>query len=188
MFLPDLVDRVHEDLRSTLYANPHSNSGPAQAVANDIQLVRTQILEFFGANREDWDVVFVANATAAIKLTADCFRDYAEEGGKEFWYGYHRDSHTLFLPRKRQDFGVYFVRALIVDCGVMMRTLRQGRISDGGTAALRLNAIGCNLQGGLKEVDLSYSHDLCISREPIYHTAGPLAVSQISTNGVMHLR
>lgn len=94
----------------------------------------------------------------------------------------------LFLPRKRQDFGVYFVRALIVDCGVMMRTLRQGRISDGGTAALRLNAIGCNLQGGLKEVDLSYSHDFCISREPIYHTAGPLAVSQISTNGVMHLR
>ncbi|KAI4745541.1 PLP-dependent transferase [Aureobasidium sp. EXF-12298] len=92
-----LIDRVHEDLRSNLYANPHSNSGPAQAVANDIQSVRTQILIFFGANTEDWDVIFTANATAAIKLTADCFRDYAERDGKGFWYGYHRDSHTSLV-------------------------------------------------------------------------------------------
>lgn len=95
--MPELIDRVHEDLKCNIYANPHSNSGPAQAVANDIQSVREQILDFFGANREDWDVVFVANATAAIKLTADCFRDYAEDSGKEFWYGYHRDSHTSLV-------------------------------------------------------------------------------------------
>ena len=95
--MSDLIDLVHEDLKRNLYANPLSNSGPAQAVANDIQLVRTQILEFFRANTEDWDVIFTANATAAIKLTADCFRDYAERDEKEFWYGYHRDSHTSLV-------------------------------------------------------------------------------------------
>ncbi|KAH0086112.1 PLP-dependent transferase, partial [Aureobasidium melanogenum] len=93
----ELIERVHEDLRHRRYANPHSNSGPAQAIANDIQSVRKQVLKFFGASTEDWDVVFVANATAAIKLTADCFRDYAEANGKEFWYGYHRDSHTSMV-------------------------------------------------------------------------------------------
>lgn len=97
MFLPDLIDRVYEDLRSNLYLNPHSDSGPAQAIAQDIDLVRAQILNFFGAKKEDWDVIFVANATAAIKLTAECFRDYAEETGKGFWYGYHRDSHTSLV-------------------------------------------------------------------------------------------
>ncbi|KAI5245605.1 PLP-dependent transferase [Aureobasidium subglaciale] len=96
-FLSDLIDRVYEDLRSNLYLNPHSDSGPAQAIAQDIDLVRAQILNFFGAKKEDWDVIFVANATAAIKLTAEYFRDYAEETGKGFWYGYHRDSHTSLV-------------------------------------------------------------------------------------------
>jgi molybdenum cofactor sulfurtransferase len=38
-------------------------------------------------------VVFVANATAGMKLIGECFREV--EGG--FWYGYHGDSHTSSL-------------------------------------------------------------------------------------------
>jgi molybdenum cofactor sulfurtransferase len=41
-----------------------------------------------------FDVVFVANATTAIKLVADSFRDFDSRG---FWYGYHVDSHTSVI-------------------------------------------------------------------------------------------
>ena len=43
------------------------------------------------ANPDDFDVVFVANATAAIKLVAECLAQ------DEFWYGYHKDAHTSLV-------------------------------------------------------------------------------------------
>lgn len=48
------------------------------------------MLRFLNADPDLFDVVFVANSTAAIKLVADAFRD--RSGG--FHYKYHVDSHT----------------------------------------------------------------------------------------------
>lgn len=56
--------------------------------------VRLRVLRFFNADPDEFDVVFVANATAAIKLVADSLRDSDYRG---FWYGYHIDSHTSLV-------------------------------------------------------------------------------------------
>lgn len=53
------------------------------------------MLRFFKADPEHFDLVFVANATAAIKLVADGIRGYASDQG--FWYGYHADAHTSLV-------------------------------------------------------------------------------------------
>jgi len=58
-----------------------------------VENVRLKLLRFLNADPDSFDVVFVANATAAIKLIADTFRDLP--GG--FWYGYHRDAHTSLV-------------------------------------------------------------------------------------------
>lgn len=50
-------------------------------------------LRFLGANPDDFDLVFVSNATAGLKLVAECIRE--QDGG--FWYGYHRDAHTSLV-------------------------------------------------------------------------------------------
>ena len=42
-------------------------------------------------------MVFVANATAAIKLVIDCFRDHAAASNTPVWYGYHKDAHTSIV-------------------------------------------------------------------------------------------
>lgn len=56
--------------------------------------VREKTLRFLGADPEHFDLVFTANATAAIKLVADSFRDLAAPG--TFWYGeYSRSSFHL---------------------------------------------------------------------------------------------
>lgn len=81
------------DMMSNLYGNPHSASASSQLSTNRIEDTRLQVLQFFRADPDDFDVVFVANATAGIKLVMDAFREL--EGG--FSYGYHKDAHTSLV-------------------------------------------------------------------------------------------
>ena len=63
-----------------------------------IESTRVKALDFFKADPEDFDLIFVANATAAIKIVADCMSDYSQsKEAKGFWYGYHGDSHTSLV-------------------------------------------------------------------------------------------
>jgi molybdenum cofactor sulfurtransferase len=93
-----MIDAFANDVNSTLYGNPHSTSTPSHLAGVRIDDTRTKTLKFFNANPEDFDLVFVANASAAIKLVTECFRDAASQNKKSsqrnFWYGYHRDSHN----------------------------------------------------------------------------------------------
>ena len=89
-----LIQRFSQDLTSNLFGNPHSASPSSALSTRRIDHVRASVLEFFQADPLHFDVVFVANATAAIKLVADAFRDADESG---FWYGYHGDAHTSLV-------------------------------------------------------------------------------------------
>jgi molybdenum cofactor sulfurtransferase len=85
---------------SNLYGNPHSASDPAKLSGKVVDETREKTLRFFGADPEHFDLVFVANATAAIKLVQESFKDLGntiaaadgEEGG--FRYFYHVDCHN----------------------------------------------------------------------------------------------
>ncbi|KAI2624817.1 pyridoxal phosphate-dependent transferase [Xylaria nigripes] len=91
-----------------LYGNPHSENSPAKLSGDMVDHVREKMLDFFGANSKDFDLIFVANATAAVKLVADCFRDLAEKSkdGK-FWYGYHKDAHTSIVGVRELTHGQF---------------------------------------------------------------------------------
>lgn len=78
---------------SNLLGNPHSTSSSSQYSTRRIEDIRLQALRFFNASPDDFDLIFVANATAGIKLVAEGFRENA--GG--FWYGYHKDAHTSLV-------------------------------------------------------------------------------------------
>lgn len=85
-------------MTTNLYGNPHSANEPAKVSGDMVDGIRDKALRFLGADPEHFDLVFVANATAAIKLVADAFRDLAERTWSgSFWYGYHKDSHTSLV-------------------------------------------------------------------------------------------
>ncbi|OQO07368.1 hypothetical protein B0A48_07065 [Cryoendolithus antarcticus] len=88
-----LMDKFHTDMMGSLFGNPHSASQSSQQSTQMIDDTRLQLLRLFQADPEEFDVVFIANATAAIKLVMDALRD--QDGG--FWYGYHVDSHTSLV-------------------------------------------------------------------------------------------
>ncbi|KAK5952666.1 hypothetical protein OHC33_006258 [Knufia fluminis] len=87
------IERWTAELTTNLFGNPHSASAASQLSTRRVDDIRLKVLKFFNASPEDFDVVFVANATAGIKLVAEAFRDSAEG----FWYGYHGDAHTSLI-------------------------------------------------------------------------------------------
>lgn len=96
-----LMKEFERTMNSHLFGNPHSNSPSSRLSTDSVELARLQALKFFKADPEYFDLVFVANATAAIKIVVDCLSDYRRnENGhtlQGFWYGYHADSHTSLV-------------------------------------------------------------------------------------------
>lgn len=67
-----------------------------------VEKVREKALRFFNANPDEFDLVFVPNATAAVKIVAEGFKSNCGllPGTKRrarFWYGYHSDCHTSLV-------------------------------------------------------------------------------------------
>lgn len=91
-----------------LYGNPHSENTPAKLSGEVVDGIRLKTLEFLGADPEHFDFVFVANATAAIKLVGEAFRDIGEKTkSNSFWYGYHKDAHTSIVGVREWTYGQF---------------------------------------------------------------------------------
>jgi molybdenum cofactor sulfurtransferase len=89
-----MIEAYSRDLSSNLFGNPHSISISSQISTQRIDDIRLRVLRFFNADPDEFDLVFVANATAGIKLVAESLRDSDHRG---FWYGYHIDAHTSLI-------------------------------------------------------------------------------------------
>ncbi|RDI85948.1 hypothetical protein Vi05172_g3983 [Venturia inaequalis] len=105
-----LSETTCADLIQNLYGNPHSDSAPSRLSTARVDEIREQVLRFFHADPDNYDLVFTANATSAIRLVGECFRDYAHattkskkrsllgrEKSRSFRFGYHRDAHTSLV-------------------------------------------------------------------------------------------
>lgn len=93
LYPKSLIDDFSRDMMSSLLGNPHSASSSSQLSTRRIEDVRLRVLRFSNADPDLFDLVFVANATAGIKLVMEGFR--GQEHG--FWFGYHKDAHTSLV-------------------------------------------------------------------------------------------
>ncbi|KAJ6255997.1 hypothetical protein Dda_9291 [Drechslerella dactyloides] len=93
LYPTSLMHRFTQDMTSNLFGNPHSASPSSMLSSIRVEDVRDRVLRFFNADPEHFDLVFVANATAGIKMVMDGFRDLPTG----YWYGYHRDAHNSLV-------------------------------------------------------------------------------------------
>ncbi|KAM7211235.1 molybdenum cofactor sulfurase [Rhypophila decipiens] len=93
LYPKSLMDRFAREMTSNLLGNPHSASASSQRSLVRIEDIRLRVLQFFNADPDEFDLVFVANATAGIKLVMEAMR--AQPGG--FDYAYHQSSHTSLV-------------------------------------------------------------------------------------------
>ena len=61
-------------LCESVLGNPHSESPASRASSTWIGRARARVLDFLDADPADYDVIFVANASAAIKLVGESYR------------------------------------------------------------------------------------------------------------------
>jgi selenocysteine lyase/cysteine desulfurase len=104
-----------------VFGNPHSAHGASRASTNAVDAARQRVLDCFDAG-DGYDVVFTANATAAIKLVAESYpfgldvgltltadnhnsvngiREYAWRAGANVTYLPLRDDLRLYDPEAR---------------------------------------------------------------------------------------
>lgn len=93
LYPKSLLDAFMRDMTGNLYGNPHSASNSSQLSTSRIEDIRLRALQLLGASPDSYDLVFVANATAGVKLVSESLRDC--EGG--FGYLYHHASHTSLV-------------------------------------------------------------------------------------------
>jgi molybdenum cofactor sulfurtransferase len=108
LYSKSLLQRFSKDLSSNLFGNPHSASPSSALSTKRVENVRLRILNFFKADPEHFDVIFVANATAGIKMVMSAFQDYdsvtTSQSQPGFWYGYHSDAHTSIVGVRQVAF------------------------------------------------------------------------------------
>jgi selenocysteine lyase/cysteine desulfurase len=64
----------HRDLLArAVFGNPHSQNLPSQEATARVEATRGQILEFFRASPEEYEVIFTPNATGALRLVGESF-------------------------------------------------------------------------------------------------------------------
>jgi selenocysteine lyase/cysteine desulfurase len=81
LYATSQLTRHVELLQHHVFGNPHSTN-PASTTSNEfIASARAAVLRFFGASPDDWEVVFTANASQALKLVGE---SYPFEAGDRF--------------------------------------------------------------------------------------------------------
>lgn len=68
----------HDWLAREVLGNPHSDNRPSALADAAVERVRARIHDFFGASRDDYEVIFTGNASGAMKLVAEAFPFTAE--------------------------------------------------------------------------------------------------------------
>ena len=93
-----LIQRFSQDMLLNLQGNPHAMSLSSQRASHNIDRSRLSALNLFNADPAHFALIFVANATAGIKLITDCLRKHP----RGFQYFYHKDSHTSLVGAREQ--------------------------------------------------------------------------------------
>ncbi|KAF7538661.1 hypothetical protein G7Z17_g12587 [Cylindrodendrum hubeiense] len=93
-----VMDAFASEMTSALFGNPHSASPSSQLSTSRIEDARMNLLSFFGADPAQYDLVFVPNATAGVKLVVDAMRSQPQG----WFYAYHQACHTSLVGAREE--------------------------------------------------------------------------------------
>ncbi|KAK4217696.1 pyridoxal phosphate-dependent transferase [Rhypophila decipiens] len=181
------VSRFADKMRSSLYGNPHSANEPAKTSGDMVNAIRLQALQFLGADPQHFDLVFVANSTAAIKLVADSFRDLAEKTRtKSFWYGYHRDAHTSLVGVRELTHGDHQCFATDSEVEAWLERPNEQHTKTQSSSTLRLFAYPgqSNLTG--RRLPLSWPGRIRKTKKGLHNTYTLLDAAALAMTSPLH--
>ena len=114
-------------LAGAVFGNPHSQNLSSRAMGARVEATRAQILEFFRASPEEYEVIFTPNATGALRLVGE---SYPFEPGSRFLLTF--DNHNSVNGIRQ------FARARGASVSYVPLTSADLRVSE--------EALACDLQ------------------------------------------
>ena len=73
LYAQSQLDQHFKLLQEGVWGNPHSQNPTSLAMTQKVEQARAFVLEYFNADPEEYDVIFTANASAALKLVGEAF-------------------------------------------------------------------------------------------------------------------
>jgi len=73
LYPESLLRRHFELLSGNVLGNPHSHNPTSAASTTLVEQAREAVLSFFGASRDEYEVIFTANASSALKLVGEAY-------------------------------------------------------------------------------------------------------------------
>ena len=73
LYAQSQIDDHHRMLRERVFGNPHSFNPTSSASTRLVEEARAAVLRYFRASEDEWECVFTANATGALRLVGEAF-------------------------------------------------------------------------------------------------------------------
>ena len=73
LYAESQLARHQELLAEAVFGNPHSQNVPSRGMGARVEAIRAQILAFFRASPEEYEVIFTPNATGALRLVGESY-------------------------------------------------------------------------------------------------------------------
>ena len=73
LYAESQLTRHRDLLAGAVFGNPHSQNVPSRDMTARVEATRAQILEFFRASPEEYEVIFTPNATGALRLVGESY-------------------------------------------------------------------------------------------------------------------
>jgi selenocysteine lyase/cysteine desulfurase len=108
LYPESLVTKDAHRLTTLVIGNPHSDNSPSIMSMRAIEAARQLTLQFFDADPADYDVVFTANASSAIRILADAF-PFRKGSRLVMTADNHNSVNGLRLPARRRHADVAHV-------------------------------------------------------------------------------
>jgi selenocysteine lyase/cysteine desulfurase len=67
------LDAIFEELRGSMFGNPHSANPSSHLSSEKVEEVRDLVLRYFKADPAEYQVVFTRGATASLKIVGETF-------------------------------------------------------------------------------------------------------------------
>lgn len=108
LFPASIVRRDAERLAGSVRGNPHADSAPSRASTEAIETARRLTLQLLDADAAEYDVVFTANATSAIRIVAEAF-PFSQGSRLVLTADNHNSVNGLRLPVQRRRGSVSYI-------------------------------------------------------------------------------
>ena len=73
LYAESQLARHRELLADAVFGNPHSQNVPSRGMGARVEATRAQILAFFRASPQEYEVIFTPNATGALRLVGESY-------------------------------------------------------------------------------------------------------------------